>query len=88
VTERSHLFRRLRFLTRPNGVHGHIVFTNVRIYVERSEEIDYFKPGELGRIYGNGAGWRLLENMAGLIPCHQDGVRHVHSVERLVARLV
>jgi tellurite methyltransferase len=87
AAERSQLFRRLRFLTRPNGVHGHIVFTNVRIYVERSEEIDYFKPGELGKIYGNGAGWRLLENTAGLIPCRQDGVQHVHSVERLVARL-
>ena len=85
AAERPRLFRRLGTLTRPNGVHGHIVFTDVSAYVELSEEIDYFAPGELGTIFG--AGWRVLEDEAGLIPCRQDGVQHVHSVERLVARL-
>ena len=30
-------------------------------------------------------GWIILRHEEGLIPCAQDGVRHVHSVETLLA---
>ena len=47
------------------------------------EQIDYFTIGELRRVY---AGWAVLECESGLITCAQDGTRHRHSVDRLVAR--
>lgn len=79
---RHRLFRRLKVLTRPGGVHAHIVFTNVSIYRERGEKIDYFSRGDLGRFYGD---WSILTDEGGHIPCAQDGTRHVHSIERLIA---
>lgn len=85
AAERPPLFRRLKTLTRPNGLHGHVVFTDVSVYVERSEEIDYFAPGELQTLYG--PEWLVLEQVADMIPCRQDGLQHMHSVERLVLRL-
>ena len=78
---RSRLFRRLKKLTRPWGIHAHIVFTDVSVYAEKGEEIDYFAPGELGAIY---ADWLALEDEAGAIPCSQDGTAHTHSIERIV----
>jgi tellurite methyltransferase len=79
--DRGRLFRRLRTLTRPGGVHAHIVFTDVMMYAEKGEEIDYFLPGELGSIYSD---WLALRYEGGAIPCSQDGIRHSHSIERLV----
>ena len=78
---RSRLFRRLKKLTRPGGVHAHIVFTDVAIYKEKGEEIDYFTPGHLGAIYSD---WRVLQDEAGSIACSQDGIAHTHSIERIV----
>jgi tellurite methyltransferase len=78
---RSRLFRRLKKLTRPAGVHAHIVFTDVVMYEEKGEEIDYFAPGELGAIYSD---WFVLEHDESAIPCAQDGIDHCHSVERIV----
>lgn len=80
--ERERLFRRLKLLTVPRGLHAHIVFTDAAIYRERGEEIDYFAAGELASMYNN---WAVLRQEHGAIPCAQDGVRHTHSVERLVA---
>jgi tellurite methyltransferase len=79
--ERGRLFRRLRTLTRPRGLHAHIVFTDVIVYAEKEEEIDYFAPGELAGVY---ADWLTLRYEDGRICCSQDGVPHSHSVERLV----
>jgi tellurite methyltransferase len=78
---RGRLFRRLRSLTRPGGVHAHIVFTDATVYAEKGEEIDYFVPGELGEIYSD---WLVLEHEEGAISCSQDGIRHSHSIERIV----
>jgi len=78
---RSRLFRRLKKLTKPGGVHAHIVFTDESVYAEKGEEIDYFTPGELGAIY---ADWLVLEDEAGAISCSQDGTAHSHSIERIV----
>jgi tellurite methyltransferase len=83
--ERSHLFRRLRTLTRQRGVHAHVVFTDVMVYAEKGEEIDYFVPGELGEVYSD---WLALRYEEGAIPCSQDGIPHSHSVERLVTTCV
>lgn len=80
---RVRLIARLRAMTRPGGLHAHIVFTDRAVYVEKGEWIDYFAPGELGRAY---AGWTVLRNDEGRIPCAQDGTAHRHSVEHLVAR--
>jgi hypothetical protein len=71
----------LKKLTRPGGVHAHIVFTDVVIYEEKGEEIDYFAPGELGAIYSD---WFVLQHDESAIPCAQDGIGHCHSVERIV----
>lgn len=79
--DRGHLFRRLRALTRPGGVHAHIVFTDVMVYAEKGEEIDYFVPGELGKVYSD---WLALRYEEGVIPCSQDGIHHCHSIERIV----
>jgi tellurite methyltransferase len=79
---RHRLFRRLKVLTRPGGVHAHVVFTNVRVYHEKSEEIDYFSRGDLGRVYGD---WAVLTDEGGHITCAQDGTRHSHSIERIIA---
>ena len=79
---RHRLFRRLRVLTQPGGIHAHIVFTNVAVYREKGEDIDYFSPDELGSVYGD---WSILMVEAGRISCAQDGIRHSHSVERLIA---
>ena len=78
---RSRLFRRLKKLTRPGGVHAHIVFTDVSVYAEKGEEIDYFAPGDLGAIYSD---WLVLEDEEGAIHCSQDGFAHSHSIERIV----
>lgn len=79
---RHRLFRRLKALTRPGGVHAHVVFTDAAVYREKGEEIDYFSRGELSRLYG---GWSILRNEGGQIPCAQDGTRHWHSIEQMVA---
>lgn len=81
--ERPALFRTLRELTRPGGHHAHVVFTTRWIHREKGEVMDDFAPGELGREY---AGWHVLRREDRLIPCAQDGTRHVHSVEVLLAR--
>lgn len=80
---RPGLFDRLAAVTRPGGHHAHVVFTDRRVHVEMREQIDYFTIGELRRVY---AGWAVLECESGLITCAQDGTRHRHSVDRLVAR--
>ena len=80
---RAALFTRLQGLTRPGGHHAHVVFTERRIYREKNEVVHYFTPDELRDAY---RGWIILRHEEGLIPCAQDGVRHVHSVETLVAQ--
>jgi hypothetical protein len=62
-------------------VHAHIVFTDVLVYAEKGEEIDYFVPGELGNVYSD---WLALQYEEGAIPCSQDGIPHCHSIERIV----
>jgi tellurite methyltransferase len=80
--DRAHLFRRLRLLTEPGGLHAHIVFTDRMIYREKGEEIDYFRQGELPVLL---EGWTVLADEDAQISCAQDGVKHAHSVERLLA---
>jgi len=80
--DRSRLFRRLRLLSAPGGLHAHVVFTDRMIYREKGEEIDYFTRGELSDLFG---GWIILADEDVQISCAQDGVRHAHSVERLLA---
>ncbi len=79
--DRPRLFRLLEILTQARGIHAHIVFTDALVYREKGEDIDYFVPGELGRVY---SAWLALRYEEGLISCAQDGVPHVHSVERIV----
>ena len=81
--DRGALFARLRELTRPGGHHAHVVFTERRIYREKNEVVHYFTPDELRDAY---RGWIILRNEEGLIPCAQDGVRHVHSGETILAQ--
>jgi tellurite methyltransferase len=81
--ERRALFRRLQALTAPRGFHALVVFTDAHIYVEKDEEIDYFRPGELRRVY---RGWRLLDDRHEMITCVADGRPHQHSTEYLVAQ--
>jgi tellurite methyltransferase len=81
--ERDRLLRRTKALTRPGGLHAHIVFTDREIYVELNEIIDYFLPGELVRLYSD---WIILVREEGTIDCAQDGTPHRHSVEKLIAR--
>jgi 2-polyprenyl-3-methyl-5-hydroxy-6-metoxy-1,4-benzoquinol methylase len=40
-------------VTGVDALHAHIVFTDVTAYAEKGEEIDYFVPGELGRLYSD-----------------------------------
>lgn len=80
--DRARLFRRLRLLTAPGGLHTHIVFTDRMIYREKGEEIDYFAAGELPRFFD---GWSIVTDEDLQISCAQDGLRHAHSVQRLVA---
>ena len=82
---RPTVFRRLRAMTRPGGLHALVVFTDRHVYVEKGEVIDYFGPGELLAHY---VGWHVLHHREGLIPCAQDGRPHEHSVEELIARSV
>jgi len=81
--ERDRLLHATKTLTRPGGLHAHIVFTDREIYVELGEIIDYFLPGELTRLYSD---WRILVREEGAISCAQDGTPHRHSVETLIAR--
>jgi tellurite methyltransferase len=81
--ERNRLLDAAKTLTRPGGLHAHIVFTDREIYVELDEVIDYFLPGELLRCYGD---WSVLVREEGAINCSQDGTPHRHSVEKLIAR--
>lgn len=81
--QRSQFFSRLQALTGPGGYHAHIVFTDRVVYVEKREVIDYFVPGELRGAY---ADWPIIECHDTIIGCQQDGTRHRHSVERLIAR--
>jgi tellurite methyltransferase len=78
---RSRLFRRLKVLTRPGGINAHIVFTDLKVYREKGEEIDYFRRGELRGCYDD---WPVLTHETGQISCAQDGIRHSHSTERIV----
>jgi tellurite methyltransferase len=80
---RGRLFRRLQALTRTEGLHAHIVFTDLAIYMEKGERIDYFTPGELVALY---ADWLIVACEKRLIDCRQDGTIHRHSVEQLVVR--
>lgn len=82
---RVRLFPRWQAITRPGGLHAHIVFTDREIYVEKGEVVDYFQPGELRNYYGD---WEVLEYGESSIACCQDGTPHRHSVARLVARRV
>lgn len=81
--ERTRLIPRLQTLTRPGGYHGHVVFTDRMIYVEKGERIDYFTPGELSRAY---SGWVILQSEQMTIPCTQDGTSHRHGVEKFLAK--
>jgi tellurite methyltransferase len=81
--DRGELFSRLHRLTRPGGHHAHVVFTAKRIYREKNEVVHYFAPDELLEAY---RGWIILRRYEGLIPCAQDGMRHLHSVETILAR--
>jgi len=78
---RPRLFKRLKALTRGRGLNAHLVFTDLCVYVEKDEEIDYFSAGELAEPY---ADWLVIRHEDGMVPCAQDGVQHLHSVERLV----
>lgn len=82
-SDRGELFSRLQRLTRPGGHHAYVVFTARRIYREKNEVVHYFDPDELREAY---RGWTILRNYEGLIPCAQDGIRHLHSVETILAR--
>lgn len=82
-TVRGRLFRRLWSLTRTEGLHAHIVFTDRAIYMEKGERIDYFAPGELVAFYDD---WLIVACEKRLIDCRQDGTIHRHSVEQIVAR--
>jgi tellurite methyltransferase len=79
---RPRLLRRLRGMTVPGGLHAHIVFTDRVIYAEKGEVVAYFAPGELRRAFTPA---EVLRREEGLIPCAQDGRRHFHSIELLVA---
>ena len=81
--QRTRLFPRLQSLTRPGGLHAHVVFTDQEVYVEKGEVIDYFAPGELAEAY---ASWLILHREEGRISCAQDGTPHYHSVESFIAR--
>jgi tellurite methyltransferase len=81
--DRGALFTRLQGLTRRGGHHAHVVFTERRIYREKNEVVHYFTPDELRDAY---RGWIILRHEEGLIPCAQDGVSHVHSVETILAQ--
>jgi tellurite methyltransferase len=81
--QRGPLFERLQGLTRPGGLHAHVVFTGRTIYREKDEVVHYFTPDELRDAF---RGWIVLRREEGLIPCAQDGARHVHSVETILAR--
>src|SRR5207244_12014691 len=65
------------------GHHAHVGFTERRIYREKNEVVHYFTPDELREAY---RGWIILRHEEGLIPCAQDGVRHVHSVDTILAQ--
>jgi tellurite methyltransferase len=80
--ERRWLFRRLQAATRPGGSHAHLVFTDRLVYREKSEVADYFRAGELAARY---RGWRILRGGPLSIPCQQDGTRHRHGAEVLIA---
>jgi tellurite methyltransferase len=81
--QRPLFFRRVRVLTAPAGLHAHVVFTDTLIYREMGEVIDYFRPGELADVY---ADWAIIRQEEGLIACGRDGMRHVHSVDVVLAR--
>lgn len=81
--KRARFFSRLQALTRPRGLHAHVVFTDREVYVEKGEVIDYFAPGELAAVYD---GWSILLQKEGRIGCAQDGTPHHHSVESFIAR--
>lgn len=80
---RARLIQRLKAVTRAGGYHGHVVFTDRTIYVEKGERIDYFTPGELSRAY---SGWLILRCEQATIPCTQDGTSHHHGVEQFLAK--
>jgi tellurite methyltransferase len=81
--ERARLFPRLKALTPPGGYHAWVVFTDRAVYREKGEVIDYFVRGELAGVYAN---WLILRREERMIACAQDGTRHRHSVELLVAQ--
>lgn len=80
---RDRIFPRWQAVTRPGGLHGHIVFTDREVYVEKGEIVEYFRPGEIRNYYGD---WEVLEYEESAIACAQDGTPHRHSVARLIAR--
>lgn len=80
---RVRFLSRLQSLTRPGGLHAHVVFTDREVYVEKGEVIDYFVPGELARAYAH---WLILYRQEGRISCAQDGTSHHHSVESVIAQ--
>jgi len=81
--DRAALLLRLRALTRPGGLHFHVVFTTRFMHPEKGEAMDAFEPGEIAGEY---AGWQVRERREGLIACAQDGTRHAHSVEEILAQ--
>ena len=81
--DRAALFTRLRAMTRRGGRHFHVVFTTRLMHPEKGEAMDAFEPGEIEREY---QGWQVEEWREGLIACAQDGTRHGHSVEEVLAR--
>jgi len=75
------LFDQLKTMTRPGGLHAHVVFTDRLVHEEKGEVVDYFKPGELDASYRD---WLTLKRRDHVIHCAQDGTVHGHSVEELV----
>src|SRR5712692_6800876 len=47
---RGRLCRRLHALTQTEGLHAHVLFTDLAIYMEKGERIDYFAAGELAAL--------------------------------------
>ncbi|HTU01125.1 MAG TPA: class I SAM-dependent methyltransferase, partial [Candidatus Sulfotelmatobacter sp.] len=80
-SRRRTLFGRLQALSPPGGYQAHLVFTDASVYPEKGEVIDYFRPGELPRLF---LGWPIIAAETGLISCAQDGRPHQHSVEQII----
>ncbi len=80
---RTHLFARIKLMTRPEGLNAHVVFSDRLVYAEFNEVIDYFHTGELRNEYRD---WEVLVYSESAINCQQDGTPHRHGIEKVIAR--